>query len=71
MQGKKKKPEAIQKVKPVVRVLKSIFNFYYYITEEGKKEGSREGKEEREEGRDGGKMSYFIKYSHAELFIAL
>lgn len=43
---KEKKPEAIQKVKPVVRVLKSIFNFYYYITEEGKKEGSREGKKE-------------------------
>lgn len=41
---KKKKPEAIQKVKPVVRVLKSIINVYYYITEEGKKEGSREGK---------------------------
>ena len=31
-------------MKPVVRVLKSILNFYHYITEEGKKEGSREGK---------------------------
>jgi hypothetical protein len=30
-------------VKPVVRVLKSILNFYHYITEEGKKE-NREGK---------------------------
>lgn len=44
MRGKKKKPETIQKVKPVVRVLKRILNFYHYITEEGKKEGSRQGK---------------------------
>ena len=41
---KKKNPETIQKVKPVVRVLKNILNFYHYTTEEGKKEGRREGK---------------------------
>ena len=31
-------------MKPVVRVLKNILNFYHYTTEEGKKEGSREGR---------------------------
>lgn len=43
----------------------------FIITLQKRERRKEVGKERREEGRDGGKMSYFIKYSHAELFIAL